>query len=452
MVTTTPNSSTADGAKEAVIPLRETPAVAVLGTGMYGRALAYRLRMNNEIEVRVGSRNPTDSQVTQIEAVKGASVVFLAIPASAHAAVIHSIGPHLSPRTVVVDISNHALCAPPPKNATTSIAHKLQQIVPKGIIVAKAFNTLSSYALTTSKRPPIVQIACDSSAGVDVVSAVCIRAGLVPVHHGDLSAAVELEAKPHRLFPTWRSSVYVSLVVFGWWLLYNTLAGFVIHGPRGGPSRPWRKWPFEVFMSATGEASMTLFALTFLPGPVAGIIQLFRGSASKPFGRFFGGWLDMRKELGVVAFFFASMHACAGAISKAHLNPDSDWKEHAYFTLGILSYAAFTVLAVSTSQSVADSMSWKEFRAVFSWLGTAGLVFGVLHQGFWGWIIHRHRPSPKFWAGNGAVMPSYWLGIIIPLAAIAVRLITWSPCAVIPLRKLRNEVRVDLKNEQSDSE
>ncbi len=42
-------------------------------------------------------------------------------------------------------------------------------------------------------------------------------------------------------------------------------------------------------MSATANASMTLFALTFLPGTVAGIIQLVRGSASKPFGSLFGG-------------------------------------------------------------------------------------------------------------------------------------------------------------------
>ncbi len=458
MVSTAPDSFTASAPKEAVIAIRETPVVAVLGTGMYGRALACRLAMNRQVEVRVGSRTPTEGQVTQVEAVRGARVVLLAVPPQAHAAVIHSIAPHLAPNTVVVDISNHPLCAPPPENATTSIAHQLQAIVPNGVVVAKAFNTLSAYALTTSKRAPIVHIACDSADGVDVLSAVCVRAGLVAVHHGSLSAAVELEANPHQLFPAWRPPFYLSIIVFVWWVVYDTLARCVIggHGPRGGPSLRWHLIYLQVLMSATGEASMTLFALTFVAGPVAGMIQLVRGSASKPFGRFFGGWLDMRKQLGVVAFAFASMHAVVGVTSKALLktNSEPDWMEIVCFTFGLLSYSAFTVLAICTSQNVADSMSWAEFRAVFSWLGMGGLLFGVLHQAFSAWISHGYSPSPsKFWIGHGGVMPSSsWVGIVIPLVAIAVRLIVWSPCAVIPLRTLRNEVRVDLKNEHSDTE
>lgn len=90
-------------------------------------------------------------------------------------------------------------------------------------------------------------------------------------------------------------------------------------------------------------------------------------------------------------------------------------------------------------------MSWREFRALFSWIGTVGLVFGVLHQGMWGWIIHKHRPTPASWVGGGKVMPSYWLGIIIPLVALGLRFITWSPFAVKLLRKLRNEIPVDLQ-------
>ncbi len=115
------------------------------------------------------------------------------------------------------------------------------------------------------------------------------------------------------------------------------------------------------------------------------------------------------------------------------------------FVFGILSYAQFAVLAISSSRSVSDHMSWAEIRAVFSWMGVAALVAGVAHQALWGWIIHKHRPNPSFWAGFGVVLPKHWLGIILPLLALALRAITWSPCVVVPLRKLRNEVAVETK-------
>ncbi len=96
------------------------PVFAVLGTAMYEHARASRLTRNSQVEVRVGSRNSTEGQVSQIEAVHGASVVILAVLARAHSSIIHSIGPHLSQGIVIVDISNHTLSAPPPHSATKS--------------------------------------------------------------------------------------------------------------------------------------------------------------------------------------------------------------------------------------------------------------------------------------------------------------------------------------------
>jgi len=320
----------ASPSKETVVNLANSPgSVAILGTGMYGRALETLLRKSAGLDVRVGSRTPTGDQVTSTAAVEDASIVFLAVPPNAHGSVLDTIGSKLRTGTILVDISNHPLSAPPPKNAQTSISEKLQAMAPAGVHVAKAFNTLSSYALDDTRRSHVVRIACDDMDAVDKLSAVCARAGLTPVYEGKLSEARQLEKIPHRLFPTWRLAIIVSVVVLAWWYLYNTLASFVFLGGRDPttPSREWRKWPLETFMSATGEASMTMFALTFIPGPVAGIVQLFRKSASKPFGKFFGTWLDARKELGLAAFFLGSWHAIAGTVSRSHLNPDSNWKE-----------------------------------------------------------------------------------------------------------------------------
>lgn len=182
---------------------------------------------------------------------------------------------------------------------------------------------------------------------------------------------------------------------------------------------------------------MTLFALTFLAGPLALIAQVIRGSASKPFGRFFGHWLGMRKELGMVAFVFMAAHGIAGAISASHL--DDGWKGGAYFVAGIVSFVGFSVLAASSDASVSAAMSWSEFRSIFGFLGAFSLAVGVIHQGLWGAIILKHIPDPSFWVGGGKVMPIYWLGIILPIFTLLLRVISWSPLISLPQRKLRGE-------------
>lgn len=64
----------------------------------------------------------------------------------------------------------------------------------------------------------------------------------------------------------------------------------------------------------------------------------------------------------------------------------------------------FALLALSSGSAISSNMSWAEFRAVFSWLGTAGLVFGVAHQALWGVILHKHRPNPSFWVAGGTIV------------------------------------------------
>lgn len=64
----------------------------------------------------------------------------------------------------------------------------------------------------------------------------------------------------------------------------------------------------------------------------------------------------------------------------------------------------FMILAVCSSGSTAATLSWAEFRAVFSWLGTGAFTLGIIHQGFWGAIILQHLPNPSFWVGGGRIV------------------------------------------------
>lgn len=36
-------------------------------------------------------------------------------------------------------------------------------------------------------------------------------------------------------------------------------------------------------------------------------------------------------------------------------------------------------------------------------------------------------------------MPRYWLGIILPILTVVLRFVAWSPCVILPIRKLRGE-------------
>lgn len=105
-----------------------------------------------------------------------------------------------------------------------SVADKLQARVPAGVHIAKAFNTLSGYALEDTRRS---RIACHDMDAVDKLSLVCARAGRTPVYEGKLIDAHHLEKLPHRLFPTWRFPLIVSVVVLTWWYLCNAMTGLL---------------------------------------------------------------------------------------------------------------------------------------------------------------------------------------------------------------------------------
>lgn len=312
--------------------------VAVLGTGLYGRAIADRLRHFTSLEVAVGSRSPSplNSTVSHREAIETAQVIILAVPASAHATVIDALKEDLVQGVTIVDVSNRPLSMKF-RQDTVSNAVLLKKQVPAHVSVVKAFNTISSYDISpnaSAKDLPVVQIAADSANAIERVSYLVRAMRMIPVHFGSLDSAIELEKASHRLFPLWKVPIITATIIWAWWILYSTLSTYVIHGARGSPSRPWKYYPLGMVMATTGETAMTCFALTYLAGPVAILMQLARNSASKPFGKFMGTWLGIRKELGIIAFAFASTHGIAGAVSASHL--DDGWKGQIYFVFGIL--------------------------------------------------------------------------------------------------------------------
>ena len=80
----------------------------------------------------------------------------------------------------------------------------------------------------------------------------------------------------------------------------------------GGPSQfLWHLWnhiPMDNVNKTLAVHSLTTLALCYLPGVIAGWLQIFRGTKYSRFPTWLDNWLKMRKQLGLLMLFAASIH------------------------------------------------------------------------------------------------------------------------------------------------
>lgn len=56
--------------------------------------------------------------------------------------------------------------------------------------------------------------------------------------------------------------------------------------------------------------AITMLATCYLPGVIAAYIQIIRGTKYSRFPNWLDDWLKMRKQLGLLMLFSASLHVC----------------------------------------------------------------------------------------------------------------------------------------------
>lgn len=436
------------------LPYGDTPIVAVLGTGRYGRAMVSRLEVAG-YDVRFGSRTPGDGIYTSVDAVKASSIVFLCVPPFAHESILSTINPHLNPGTILVDISNHGLAAPPRRN-NPSIAEWLAKRVPEGVIVAKALNTLPAETLEKDPLPfvvpPPARIACDDRRAAKKLGEVFTDMTLAPVIVGPLRRARDLERQSHRQFPSWHVSTFVAIVIFAFWLIYYSLYHYVAVIPatelqeERSINENADALPMKMLIHVMAETGMVLFSLTFIAGPIATIIQLVRGTASKPYWKWLTVWLNMRKEIGLIALGFIFPHSIAGLTEVRF----PDVESNIFYCFGILSLTGFLWLSVSSFPSVASGLSWREARAVFSWLGLLSYLVGAIHQVIYAYHIDRNEETWPRLFGSIPMMSTAWLGFILIAATFLLRAIVWLPPTLCFVRNLHWDKRFDTVSEPAE--
>ena len=131
--------------------------------------------------------------------------------------------------------------------------------------------------------------------------------GLIPLDKGSLMAAKEIENYPLQLFPMWKFPFRLSAVLCVFFFFYSVIRDVIypyVYERKDNTFRLAISIPNHIFPNT----ALTLLALVYLPGVLAAILQLYRGTKYRRFPDWLDHWMLCRKQLGLVALGFAFLH------------------------------------------------------------------------------------------------------------------------------------------------
>ncbi|XP_070691719.1 metalloreductase STEAP4-like [Pempheris klunzingeri] len=433
----------------------EQELLCIFGTGDFGRSLGQRL-LQTGYRVVYGSRRPHScgplpqgAQVMSHEAAaQSASLVFLCIHRE-HYDFLEMLAPHLKGK-VLVDVSNNLK-----KNLYPEAnAAYLQRLIP-GAHVVKAFNTLSAWSLQNGPSDAHRQVyLCGNSAEAkQTVAEKATKLGFTVLDRGSLSAARELEDFPLQLFPEWRLPLLLAIVLTAFFFIYVVMRDIVYSYVEKG-----KDTSFRIMVSMANKVfpivSLIMLSLCYLPGIVAAFVQLYRGTKYKRFPDWLDRWMLCRKQLGLMALAFASLHVLytliipiryyvrykigESTISRIKENRTSSfdsttaWRSDSYYSMGILGFGLYVLLGISSLPSVSNALSWREFNFIQSKLGYLTLFFCTFHTYLYGWNRFLYSYSYKWYTP-----PGFMLSLVVPTVVIVLKLLLLLPCVDRSLTRIR---------------
>lgn len=433
----------------------EQELLCLFGTGDMGRSLGQRL-LQSGYRVVYGSRRPHNcgplpqgAQVmSHAAAAQSATVVFICIHRENYD-FLESLAPHLKEK-VVVDVSNNLK-----KNLYPEAnAEYLQRLIP-GAHVVKAYNTLSAWSLQNGPSDANRQVfLCGNrTEAKQAVAETATRLGFTVLDRGSLSAARELEDFPLRLFPEWRLPLRIAVGLTASFFFYLLIRDVIFTYVDQGKDNS-----FRIMVSLANKVfpivSIIMLALCYLPGVLAAILQLYRGTKYRRFPDWLDRWMLCRKQLGLLALGFATLHVLytliipiryyvrfrlsSSTISEIRENRTSKfdtttaWRTDSYYSIGVLGYCLFLLLGITSLPSVSNALSWREFSFIQSKLGYLTLFFCTFHTYLYGWDKFL-RPSYYKWY----TLPGYMLSLVVPSVVLVCKLLLLLPCVDRMLTRIR---------------
>ncbi|XP_053464460.1 metalloreductase STEAP4 isoform X2 [Nycticebus coucang] len=429
--------------------------ICIFGTGDFGRSLGLKM-LQCGYSVVFGSRNPQMSSLlpssaevlSYPEAAKKSDIIILTIHRE-HYDFLTELTAVLNGKTLV-DVSNNLKINQYPE----SNAEYLAQLVP-GTHVVKAFNTVSAWALQSGALDASRQVfVCgnDRKAKQRVMD-IARTLGLTPLDRGSLTAATEIENYPLQLFPMWRFPFCLSAALCAFFFSYCVIREVIYPYVKDKTDNTFRlaiSIPNRVFPIT----ALTLLALVYLPGVIAAILQLYRGTKYRRFPDWLDHWMLCRKQLGLAALGFAFLHVIYTLVipiryyvrwrlrnltitqtllkKENTFSTTSAWLGDSYVALGILGFFLFVLLGITSLPSVSNMVNWREFRFVQSKLGYLTLILCTAHTLVYGGKKFL-SPSVLRW-----YLPSaYILALIIPCTVLVIKFILIMPCIDKTLTRIR---------------
>jgi len=416
-----------EGVRSKETDEKKEESISVLGSGDFGRALAGRLAQSG-YRVTLVSRNPENIGVPVPEGVKlaglsslsSAQVVVVAVPRDFY----HTLPQHLLSNKILIDVSNRNSTR---RTDSISQAEYLASLFPSSQVV-KSFNVLSAYSLENGGMQGSKQVflAGDDTESKDRVSGLVRGAGFTPVDLGGIQAARTIEDIPVSVFPQWRVPFVIHLCIFAFFYVLSFIKFQICWPLTWSDTFLWELWnhiPMDNMNRTLAVHSLTTLALCYLPGIIAAWIQLWRGTKYSRFPGWLDRWLRMRKQLGLLMMFAASLHAC---LSLAYMSPryqglvygepreiyvqvmegegwgakvlsenktvvkvygeeQMDWRGECFLMTGVMGFALVCLLGLTSLPSVTSTLSWKEFAFVQSGLGWTAMILLCGHDMFYGW-------------------------------------------------------------------
>jgi predicted dinucleotide-binding enzyme len=420
---------------------RKTPTIAIIGTGNYGIALGRRL-LGYGYEIVYGSRSPNISYIRECfkdapEAKRSFSVtsiadawsrsdefVFFAIAAnnSIYERVVANIVESLDERIInssktVIEMSNltedQRLDSIHESNAERLQTFFNRKLDLSGkfyqINVVKAFNLLNVVSITspldldfdkealTNSYNKFVPIAGDDFMSKHSFIHLCNKIGFKAYDYGSLkSSALKLELSNRKTFSNWFYPSIISIVFylvnFGW-MFWN--AFFFPRKPHTLSEYISKISILSCINKTTGFTALQLLAYVYLAYVVASIYQLVYSTKYRRFPKFLAFWLKSRKQLGLWSFMFATIHVVTSLfiVNPSYVNswyqkPSANSTQFTKMSLngelnvltGILAYIFYAIVALTSVNSIANSLNFSEWRFVQSKLGLTCLFASLLHD------------------------------------------------------------------------
>ncbi|KAK7090628.1 metalloreductase STEAP4-like [Littorina saxatilis] len=459
------SSSTEEGMEaydEGQLPAKRSgdrKRIGILGTGDYARAMSKRLLFSG-YDVILGSRSPAARQRALYDnclcGVQMMSLDDCISQCDVLVAAIHmeNFKTTLAPRAeilsdkIVIDVSNRTN-----RYSAVSNAEFLQSLIPASVVV-KAFNSVSAYAMEdqTTVRNNRVFVCSNDPTAIERVMDLARDLGFGPCDMGGLKAARNLEASILKVFPGWKIPLLFAFGVFNLWAVYCAFMYFVER-----TAYRWDQIFLKVLNKPLSMTAITVLTLTYLPGSVAGIVQLYRGTKYRRFPRWLNAWLVSRRQLGLIALALVMVHALASAMmlsptyySSWYHQPSvvipanvteqmtiklqpawMVWKGELACLFGLAALLLLSLVGVASLPSVSASLNWAEWRLIQSIIGIMALFLAVAH------VVAMGAPG---WAKGGwtkTFRSITFLSGFLPAVTVLLRMILALPPLSLRLKKIR---------------